>query len=47
VRPLTGRFTKIWDLRTSVEFFTSLGFTFDPRFTDDKATCMIVSDRHS
>ena len=30
------------DLARSVEFFTSLGFEFDPRFTDDTATCMIV-----
>lgn len=28
----------------SVEFFTKLGFSFDPRFTDENATCMIVSD---
>jgi predicted lactoylglutathione lyase/ABC-type transporter Mla MlaB component len=32
------------DLARSVEFFTELGFSFDPRFTDDEATCMIVSD---
>jgi len=32
------------DLDRSVEFFTKLGFTFDPRFTDESATCMIVSD---
>lgn len=32
------------DLDKSVEFFTKLGFTFDPRFTDENATCMIVSD---
>ena len=32
------------DLRRSVEFFTKLGFTFDPRFTDEHATCMIISD---
>jgi uncharacterized protein len=31
------------DLDRSVEFFQALGFTFDPRFTDDQATCMIVS----
>jgi len=30
------------DLQKSVEFFTRLGFEFDPRFTDDKATCMII-----
>ena len=32
------------DLGKSVDFFTKLGFTFDPRFTDEQATCMIVSD---
>lgn len=32
------------DLERSVAFFTGLGFTFDPRFTDASATCMIVSD---
>lgn len=32
------------DLARSVAFFTALGFAFDPRFTDDTATCMIVGD---
>ena len=32
------------DLDRSVAFFTELGFSFDPRFTDETATCMIVSD---
>jgi len=32
------------DLDRSVEFFTKLGFAFDPRFTDETATCMIVND---
>jgi predicted lactoylglutathione lyase len=32
------------DLQRSVAFFTKLGFTFDPRFTDAHATCMILSD---
>lgn len=32
------------DLDRSVEFFTKLGFTFNPRFTDENATCMVVSD---
>jgi predicted lactoylglutathione lyase len=31
------------DLNKSVEFFTSLGFEFNPQFTDENATCMIVS----
>ena len=32
------------DLERSVEFFRALGFSFDPRFTDETATCMVVSD---
>lgn len=32
------------DLDRSVAFFTALGFTFNPMFTDQNATCMIVSD---
>jgi uncharacterized protein len=31
------------DLQKSVEFFTRLGFTFDPRFTDENATSMVVN----
>lgn len=34
----------IKDLNRSVEFFTGLGFTFNPEFTDDKATCMIIGE---
>lgn len=29
-------------LKQSIEFFTKLGFTFEPKFTDKNATCMIV-----
>ncbi|MBA2409362.1 MAG: VOC family protein [Gammaproteobacteria bacterium] len=32
------------DLNKSIEFFTELGFTFNPQFTDETATCMIVAD---
>ncbi len=32
------------NLDQSVKFFTALGFKFNPQFTDEKATCMIVSD---
>lgn len=32
------------DLRRSIAFFTRLGFSFDEKFTDDTATCMIVGD---
>ncbi len=31
-------------LDKSVAFFTRLGFTFNPQFTDETATCMIVSE---
>ena len=31
------------DLNKSIDFFTKLGFTFNPQFTDETATCMIVS----
>lgn len=33
------------DLKQSVEFFTKLGFTFNPQFTDENATCMILSEQ--
>ena len=32
------------DLNRSKQFFSALGFAFNPQFTDDKAACMIVSD---
>ena len=32
------------NLKRSIDFFTRLGFTFNPRFTDEKATCMIIGD---
>lgn len=32
------------NLDRSVQFFTALGYTFNPQFTDETATCMIVSD---
>ena len=32
------------DLNRSVEFFTKLGYTFNPQFTDENATCMIVGE---
>lgn len=30
------------DLQRSIEFFTRLGYSFDERFTNENATCMIV-----
>jgi predicted lactoylglutathione lyase len=32
------------NLNNSVEFFTKVGFKFNPQFTDATATCMIVAD---
>lgn len=32
------------DLKRSIAFFTQLGFQFNPQFTDETATCMIVSE---
>ena len=32
------------DLRKSVEFFSTLGFSFNQQFTDEKAACMVVSE---
>jgi hypothetical protein len=34
----------VQDLERSVAFFTALGFTFDPKFSDENATCMLVAD---
>lgn len=32
------------NLARSIEFFTKLGFAFNPQFTDDTAACMIVAE---
>jgi predicted lactoylglutathione lyase len=32
------------DLDRSVAFFTALGFAFNPQFTDETATCMLVGE---
>lgn len=32
------------DLDRSIAFFTALGFSFDERYSDETATCMIVGD---
>lgn len=34
----------IKDLSKSVAFFTKLGFSFNPQFTDENATCMIIGE---
>ena len=35
------------DLQRSVDFFTKLGFSFNPQFTDENATAMIVNNQAS
>jgi predicted lactoylglutathione lyase len=32
------------DLERSKAFFSGLGYSFNPQFTDDKAACMVVSE---
>lgn len=32
------------DLERSKEFFSKLGYTFNPQFTNDDAACMIISE---
>lgn len=32
------------DLKKSMDFFSTLGFGFNPQFTDEKAACMIVNE---
>jgi uncharacterized protein len=33
------------DLKKSMEFFSRLGFEFNPQFTDEKAACMVLSQQ--
>jgi predicted lactoylglutathione lyase len=35
---------QVKDLERSIDFFTKLGYAFNPKFTDEKGTCMIISD---
>ena len=32
------------DLQRSIDFFTALGFTYNPQFSDDSAACIVISD---
>jgi predicted lactoylglutathione lyase len=32
------------DLKKSIEFFTKVGYTFNPKYTDETGTCMIISE---
>jgi len=34
----------VQDLKKSMTFFSKLGFEFNPKFTDDKAACMVLSE---
>jgi uncharacterized protein len=33
------------DLRRSMDFFSKLGFSFNPKFTDENAACMVLSNQ--
>jgi uncharacterized protein len=33
------------DLKRTMEFFTKLGFEYNPKFTDDKAACMTINEQ--
>jgi len=35
---------QVHDLKRAMDFFTHLGFSFNPQFTDDNAACMIISE---
>ena len=32
------------DLNKTMEFFSKLGFSFNPKFTDKNAACMIINE---
>lgn len=32
------------DLNKAISFFTQLGFSFNPKFTNEKGTCLIIGD---
>jgi len=36
----------VQDLQRSVDFFTALGYSFDPRFSDENATCLVIDEGH-
>lgn len=36
----------VQDLSKSREFFTKLGFSFNPQFSNEQGACMIVDDGH-
>ena len=36
---------QVQDLQASMAFFEQLGFAFNPKFTDQSAACMVISDK--
>lgn len=32
------------DLKKTMDFFSQVGFEFNPQFTDEKAACLVISD---
>ncbi|MFC4493158.1 VOC family protein [Streptomyces ovatisporus] len=34
----------VQDLAKSKDFFTQLGYSFDPQFSDENAACLVISD---
>jgi predicted lactoylglutathione lyase len=46
---VTGMFVNfpVTDLERSKAFYTALGFTINPLFTDHNAACVVVEDGHS
>lgn len=34
----------VHNLERSIKFFRSLGFEFEPKFTDEKAACMVIGE---
>lgn len=34
------------DLQRSIDFFTALGYSFNPQFTDENAACLVIDEDH-
>ena len=34
------------DLQRSIDFFTALGYAFNPQFTDENAACLVIDEDH-
>jgi predicted lactoylglutathione lyase len=35
------------DLKRSIDFFTTLGYSFNPEFTDENAGCLVIEEDHN